>query len=155
MALKYSIQDISKFNAITKHFCEVECSESLPVRVLVDLAASKANFNVDYVRYIINAYLHDIANYIYQKTKYNVTFNPRLRSDIQNNNINRENYDSWIEYYKYKNDDYDDYATIDEIIKENNIPVLYYFYYKEEEELTELIINNLNDFNDRKFFIVY
>ena len=156
MAFLYLIGNISKYEAITKHYCEVEGSEFLPVRVLIDLAASEAKFNSDYVRYIINKHLNNIANYAYQKTGKNVTINPILRADINNNNIDRQNYDRWIEYYKDKswNDNPDFYDIIDEIVKENNILVLYYFYYKEEEELTKLLIDELNDFNDRKFFII-
>ena len=153
MAGKYIID---KYEAITKRFCEVEGSKFLPVRVLIDLAASEVNFNSNYVRYIINRHLYRISDYIYHKTGKNVTINPNLRADIRNNNIDRENYDRWIEYYKDKswNDDPDFYDIIDEIVKENNILVLYYFYYKEEEELTKLLIDELNDFNDRKFFII-
>ena len=155
MALKYTIQDICEFNAITQSLYDAEGSDTIPIRTLLDLYETREKFNIEYIRYITNKYLHDIASYIYDKTRYNVTYNPRLRADIQNNNLNREHYDSWIEYYKNKNDDYTEYATIDEIIRENNIPVLYYFYYKEEEELTQIIINYLNDFNDRKFFIIH
>ena len=148
---------IGKYEAITKRYREAEGSEFLPVRVLMDLAASESNFNSDYARYVINKHLHDIADYVYHKTGRNISINPNLRADINNNNINRENYDSWIEYYKDKswNDDPDFYDIIDEIVKENNIPVLYYFFYKEEEELTDLLIDYLNDFNDRKFFIIH
>ena len=108
------------------------------------------------MRYIINRHLHNIADYAYQKTRENVAINPILRADINNNNIDRENYDRWIEYYKDKswNDNPDFHDIIDEIVKENNILLLYYFYYKEEEELTKLLIDELNDFNDRKFFII-
>ena len=155
MAYKYSIQDICEFNAITQRLYDAEYSDSFPIRTLLDLYESKEEFNIEYVRYITNKYLHDIATYIYNKTKYNVTYNPRLRADIQNNNINREHYDSLVEYYTYKTDDRSDYSTIDEIIRENNIPVLYYYYYKEEEEITQIIINYLNDFNNRKFFIIH
>ena len=157
MALQYSIGNISEYEAMTKHYCEVEGSEFLPIRVLIDLAASEVKFNGDYVRYIINRRLHDIADYIYKKSQVNVTVNPRLRSDIQNNNINREAYDKAIESYEddIPYDDSDIYETIDKMIKENNWCVLYYLYYKEEEELTKLLIDGLNDFNDRKFFIIH
>ena len=157
MASQYSIGDISKYEQITKHYCEVEGSEFLPVRTLIDFAASEVEFNSDYVRYIINRRLHDIADYIYKKSQVNVTINPRLRSDIQNNNINREAYDKAIESYEddIPYDDSDIYETIDKMIKENNWCVLYYLYYKEEEELTKSLIDGLNDFNDRKFFIIH
>ena len=156
MASQYSIGNISKYDAITKHYCDLENSESVPVRVLIDLAASEVEFNGDYARYIINRRLHDIADYIYKKSGKNVTVNPRLRSDIQNNNINREVYDKVIESYEddIPHDDEDIFNTIDKMIRENNWCVLYYLYYKEEEELTKLLIDGLNDFNDRKFFII-
>ena len=156
MAFQYSIGDISKYEAMTKQFCESENCEFLPVRVLIDLASSEVEFNGDYTRYIINRRLHDIADYIYKKSGKNVTVNPRLRSDIQNNNINREAYDKAIESYEddIPYDDSDIYETIDKMIKENNWCVLYYLYYKEEEELTKLLIDGLNDFKDRKFFII-
>ena len=156
MALHYSIGDIIKYEEMTKYFYRKECSESLPIRVLIDLAASEEEFNADYVRYIINKHLYNVADYAYKKSGRNVTINPILRADINNNNIDRENYDRWIEYYEDKswNDLPDFEDIIDEILKENNILVLYYFYYKEEEELTKLLVECLNDFHDRKFFII-
>ena len=156
MAFQYSIGDISKYEAMTKQFCESEGVEFLPIRVLLDLAASEAEFDGDYARYIINRRLHDIADYIYKKSGRNVTINPMLRTDIQNNNINREAYDEAIESYEddIPYDDEDIFTTIDKMIRENNWCVLYYLYYKEEEELTKLLIDGLNDFNDRKFFII-
>ena len=155
MAHKYTIRDICEFNTITQRLYDAEGSDTIPIRDLLDIYESKEKFNIEYIRYITNKYLHDIASYIYNKTNYNITYNPRLRADIQNNNINREYYDSLVEYYTYKTDDHNDYSIIDEIIRENNIPVLYYHYYKEEEEITQIIINYLNDFNDRKFFIIH
>ena len=156
MAFQYSIGDISKYEAMTKQFCEKENCEFLPIRVLLDLAASEAEFDGDYARYIINRRLHDIADYIYKKSGRNVTINPILRSDIQNNNIDRKAYNEAIESYEddIPYDDDDIFGTIDKMIRENNWCVLYYLYYKEEEELTKLLIDGLNDFNDRKFFII-
>ena len=141
---------------MTKQFCESEGVEFLPIRVLLNLAASEAEFDGDYARYIINRRLHNIADYIYKKSGKNVTINPMLRTDIQNNNINREAYDEAIESYEddIPYDDEDIFTTIDKIVKDNNWCVLYYLYYKEEEELTKLLIDNLNDFSDRKFFII-
>ena len=156
MASQYLINDISKYEQITKRYCEVEGSESLPVRVLIDLAASEVKFNGDYARYLINRRLHDIADYIYKKSRINVTINPMLRSDIQNNNINRDAYDEAVK--SYEDDipvcDEDIYNSIDKMLRDNNVQVLFYLYYKEEEELTKLLIDGLNDFNDRKFFII-
>ena len=156
MASQYLIGDISRYEAITKRYRKKEYSDLLPVRVLIDLAASEVEFNADYVRYLINKRLHDIADYIYKKSRINVTINPMLRSDIKNNNINWEAYDKAIESYEddIPYDDSDIYETIDKMIKENNWCVLYYLYYKEEEELTKLLIDGLNDFKDRKFFII-
>ena len=156
MARQYSIGDISKYEAMTKQFLEVEGCESLPVRALIDLAASEKEFNGDYVRYIIDRRLFGIADYIYKKSGRNVTVNPMLRSDIQNNNIDRKAYNEAIESYEddIPYDDEDIFTTIDKMMRENNWCVLYYLYYKEEEELTELLIDGLNDFNDRKFFII-
>ena len=156
MATQYSIHNICEFEQITKRYCEMDYSEFPPVRVLIDYAVSEPEFNADYVRYIINRRLHNIADYIYKKSQINVTINPMLRSDIQNNNINRDAYDEAVE--SYEDDipvcDEDIYDSIDKMLRDNNIPVLYYLYYKEEEELTKLLIDNLNDFRNRKFFII-
>ena len=156
MARQYLISDIIEYELITKQLCESENCEFLPIRVLLDLEASKAKFNGDYARYIIDRRLCEIADYIYKKSGRNVTVNPMLRSDIQNNNIDRKAYNEAIESYEddIPYDDEDIFTTIDKMIKENNWCVLYYLYYKEEEELTKLLIEGLNDFNDRKFFII-
>ena len=154
MATLYSIHNICEFEQITKHYCELEYSESPPVRVLIDYASSEPEFNADYVRYIIHKHLHRIADYAFKKTGRNVTDDPMLRLDIYNNNIDRANYDSWLEYYDEGGLCASPEEVIDEILKENNICVLYYYYFKEEEELTKLLSENLNDFNNRKFFII-
>ena len=154
MATLYSINNICKFERITKHYCELEGSDNPPVRVLIDYAASEPEFNADYVRYIIHKHLHSIADYAYKKTERNVTDNPMLRLEIYNNNIDRKNYDSWLDYYQEKGFCIYPEEMIDEILKENNICVLYYYYFKEEEELTKLLTDGVNDFNNRKFFII-
>ena len=156
MANQYSISDISIYEQITKRYQDLEGSEFLPMRTLIDLAASEADFNAGYVNYRIHKHLHNIVDYVYQKTGINVSLNPTLRLDIINNNINRKNYDSWLEYYENKswNDNPDFEDIINEIVKENNLCVLYYFFFKEEEELTKMLTDGVNDFNDRKFFII-
>ena len=154
MATKYSIREICEYNKITQRIYDADYSESLPIRDLLDIYESKEKFDIEYVRYVIDKYLYEITSFIYEKTKYNVSLNTMLRHYIQNNNIDRDYCDEMIEYYASKNDDCGDYSTIEEIIKENNIPILYYYYYKEEEEMTQIIRDYLNDFNDRKFFII-
>ena len=158
MARQYSINDIIKYEEMTKYFHNKECSESLPIRVLLDLVASEVEFDGDYARFIIDRRLFSIADYIYKKSGRNVTYNPILRSDIQNNNIDRNLYDEALESYEDEgnppHDDYDIFPIIDKMIRDNNWNLLYYLYYKEEEELNKLLIDGLNDFHDRKFFII-
>ena len=158
MARQYLINDIIKYEEMTKYFHNKECSESLPIRVLLDLVASEVEFDGDYARFIIDRRLFSIADYIYKKSGRNVTYNPILRSDIQNNNIDRNLYDEALESYEDEgnppHDDYDIFPIIDKMIRDNNWNLLYYLYYKEEEELTKLLIDGLNDLHDRKFFII-
>ena len=154
MAIQYSIHNICEYEKITKHYCELEGSDYPPVRALIDLAFKEVEFNAGYVKYIIHKHLHNIADYTYKKTGINVTINPTLRLDIYNNNIDRANYDSWLDYYSEKGSCVYPEEMIDEILKENIICVLYYYYFKEEEELTKLLTDGINDFNNRKFFII-
>ena len=161
MALQYLIGNISKYELMTKQFCESEGGFTLSVPELIHLAAMEDEFNTDYARYIIVRRLHEVADYAYQKTMakgypVNVTINPNLRADIKNNNFDRENYDNWLDYYEDKswNDDADIFDIIDEIVKENNWCVLYYLYYKEEEKLYNVLFNETNNLKGRKFFII-
>ena len=154
MTNQYSIGDISIYEQITKRYQDLEGSDYPPVRALIDLAFKEVEFNAGYVKYIIHKHLHNIADYTYKKTGINVTINPTLRLDIYNNNIDRENYDSWLEYYEEKGFCVYPEEIINEILKENNLCVLYYFYFKEEEELTKMLTDGVNDFNNRKFFII-
>ena len=161
MASQYLISDIIKYELITKQYCISEGGFTLSVEELIHLAALEDEFDIDYANYLIIKRLHQIAEYIYQKAmnkgfQINVKNNVNLREDIKNNNFDISNYDDWLDFYEDKTaiDDPDIYDIIDQIIKDNNWHVLYYLYYKEEKKLYDILFNEKNKLNDRKFFII-
>ena len=161
MALQYLLSDIIKYELITKQYCESEGGFTLTTQELIHLAALEDEFDTDYANYLIIRHLHQIEDYISQKAlikgfQINVKNNVNLREDIKNNNFDIPNYDNWLDYYEDKTfiDDPDIYDIIDEIIKDNNWHVLYYLYYKEEKKLYDVLFNEKNKLNERKFFII-
>ena len=161
MALQYTLSDIFKYEDVTRQYCNSEGGFTLSIQELIHLAALEDEFDTDYADYLIFKRLHQIAEYIYQKAinkgiYANVKDNKNLKKDIENNNFNISNYENWLEFYENNTfiDDPDIYDVIDQIIKDNNRCVLYYLYYKEENKLYDILFNEKNKLNDRKFFII-
>ena len=157
MTAQYQIHKICDYERITRHYCEIDHWDYVEypnIRALIDLAYKEEEFDAGYVNYIIHKQLHGIAEYIYKKIGHNVTNNQTLRLDIYNNNIDREHYDKCLDYYREGGLCATFEEMVDEILKDNNIPVLYYYYFKEEEELTKLLSDGVNESNNRKFFII-
>ena len=157
MTAQYQIHNICYYEQITKHYCKIDYlgDDDYPnVRALIDLAYKEKEFNAGYVNYIIHKHLYGIANYIYNKIGHAVANNPTLRLDIYNNNIDREHYDKCLDECSEEGFCAGFEEMVDEILKRNNIPLLYYYYFKEEEELTKLLVDGINEFNNRKFFII-
>ena len=161
MAIQYSLSDIFKYEDITRQYCNSEGGFDLSIQELIHLAALEDEFDTNYANYLIFKHLHQITVYISQKTinkgfQINVKDNKKLKKDIENNNFNISNYENWFEFYENKTfiDDPTIYDVIDQIIKDNNWYVLYYSYYKEENKLYDILFNEKNKLNDRKFFII-
>ena len=157
MTAQYQIHQICDYERITKYYCRIDYlgEEEYPdVRALIDLAYKEEEFNAGYVNYIIHKHLHGIAEYIYKKNGHNITNNPLLRQCINNNKIDREHYDKCLDECSEEGFCACFEEMVDEILKRNDIPLLYYYYFKEEEELTKLLVDGINEFNNRKFFII-
>ena len=160
MAHQYTLSDIFKHEDTTRYFCNSESGFNLSVPELIHLASLEPFFDSDYVEYIIFRRLHQLAEYISEKSKkrgyqINVRHNQNLKEDLENNNASREYYERWADQYGYTLDTLDDtYYVIDSAVTDNNWAFLYYLYLKEEEGLYDLLNAQKNKIKDRKFFIV-
>ena len=160
MAQQYTLSDIFKYEDTTRYFCNSESGFNLSIPELIHLASLDPFFDSDYVEYIIFRRLHQLAEYISEKSKkrgyqINVRHNQNLKEDLENNNSSREYYERWADEYGYTLDTLDDtYHVIDSAVTDNNWAFLYYLYLKEEEGLYDLLNAQKNKIKDRKFFIV-
>ena len=109
---------------------------------------------MDYCKYIIQKHLQLIVDYVYESKGINVSNIHALREDIYNNNVDEESYEKWLADCKEDNLCCGYRDMLEAIMDRNNITMLYYYYYSEEKKLTEHLVNYVNKFNDRKFFIV-
>ena len=114
----------------------------------------KKKFNAGYVQYIIDKHLQLLVDYVYEKKGINVAAIQILRQEIYNNNINEEAHEKWLD------DCTEDYfcanfkEMVDKIIEQDYTQMLYFYYYSEEKKLTKRLVDGINEFNERKFFIV-
>ena len=156
MARQYNMRDICDYERITRRYCEIDHLDPINpnTAALIDLAYKEEEFNTEYVRFIIDKHLQNIIDYVYEIKGINVSDIPNLRQDIINNNVVEEKYLEWLEdnveysFGSYQAD------TIDKIIEHDYIQMLYFLYYSEEKKLTKLLVDGINEFNQRKFFIV-
>ena len=160
MAQYYTLSDIFKHEDTTRDYCNSEGGFVLSPYELIELAGKEPHFDTDYAEYVIFRHLHQISEYITDKSQrkgyqINVTQNQNLKEDLENNNIRKEYYEEW--YNKY----YDPlqgidavYDIINQAVSDNNWSFLYYLYYREENELYDLLAKQKNNIKDRKFFII-
>ena len=152
----YHMSDIIKYEKISKCYIKIEgMDEETPEPiVLIDYARKEKEVNAGFAQYVIDRHLQNIVDYVYEEKGINVANIHTLREKIYNNNVDEEAWEKWLDDCNEINFCSNFMETIDEIIRQNFVEMLYYFYYSEEKKLTDYLKECINDFNERKFFIV-
>ena len=156
MSNRYHLSQIIKYEKISRDYIKKEgMDEDTPDPiVLIDYAQQEKEFNAGFVQYVIDRHLQSIVDYVYEEKGINVSNIHMLRKDIYNNNVIEEAWEKWLDECKENNFCANFKETVDAILKQNFIPMLYYFFYSEEKKLTDYLKECVNKFNERKFYIV-
>ena len=152
----YNLSKIFQYEDITRQYCISEGGVELPTQELIQLAAKEDEFDFDYAQYVIFKRLHQIEDYITQKTKNkgvvicNIKESYRIEDDLLKN---EEYYENCVNFYENNSfyDEPDIYDIINQAIRDKNWNILYYIYYKEESELNSLLAKEEDEFNERKY----
>ena len=157
MSNRYHLSQIIKYEKISRNYIKKEqIDDDLPDPILlIDLASQEKEFNAGFAQYVIDRHLQSIADYIYEVKKIDIALGiPPLRKDIYNNNVSEKDCEKWLDEYKENNLCSNFQETIDHLIEDNYINMLFYFFYSEEKMLTEFFKECVNKKNERKFYIV-
>ena len=155
MAEKYSLNDIFRYEDITKVYCASKGNQLSP-QELVEMAAKEEKFDVDYAFYLHFKHSHQVTEFI------------KRRNRCLGNSLRFIDNDFWEEYemelepkikaipFKIKPTAFD---ILDVLIRDQQWDLVFYVYIKETSGLSHLI-SKLEDENipkesvkDKKYFI--